>query len=78
MDTGSGELLEGVTPISRSDSLGKLTLHAEVEAGLDVAPHTAEIQSELEAEAPQSIEEAAAAIAQVAVELDEESGPILI
>ena len=76
MDTGSGELLDGVQPLTTSDSLATLTLHAEVDAGLDTS-QSAELQSEMEAEAPQSLAEAAVAIAQAAEQLEEQAGDFL-
>ena len=57
-------------PLTTSDSLATLTLHAEVDAGLDTS-QSVELQSEMEAEAPQSLAEAAVTIAQAAEQLEE-------
>lgn len=73
MATGSEELLEGVAPLTTSDSLAALTLHAEVDAAMNMSGDAHEIN----ADAPQSLEEAAATIVQVAEELQEEAGTIL-
>lgn len=74
LGTGSEELLEGVAPLTQSDSLTTLTLHAEVDAGLQIPGITS---NETEVEVPQSVEEAAVAIAEVAVDLEEQSGSLL-
>lgn len=74
LGTGSEELMDGVAPLTQSDSLTSLTLHAEVDAGLNISGVAA---NEIDAEVPQSVEEAAVTIAQVAVNLEEESGSLL-
>ncbi len=74
LGTGSEELMDGVAPLTQSDSLATLTLHAEVDAGLNISGIAA---NEIDAEVPQSVEEAAVTIARVAVNLEEESGSLL-